>query len=129
MKLTLADVMTKSPVSIEHHASLQDAIQLMYSKGVNHLPVTKDGVLLGIISDRDTKLAKAVTPAAKAVSMTVGELCNQDPFTVSSTEPLSNVAKVMVERKIGSALVTSQGMLVGIFTVTDALRALITLQN
>jgi CBS domain-containing protein len=43
---------------------------------------------------------------------------------VDAGEPAEAVAAAMAERHLGSALVTRAGKLVGIFTTTDACRAL-----
>ncbi len=121
----IKDVMTRAPLVIAAEAPLSEAIHLMYSKGINHLPVMKAGGVFGIISDRDTKLAKAVMTADKASVATVGQLCNQEPYLVAEDELLVNVAQAMMSRHIGSALVTCNGKLSGIFTVTDALRTIV----
>jgi CBS domain-containing protein len=44
--------------------------------------------------------------------------------TVEADVPLDRVAAAMAERHVGSALVTKAGKLVGVFTGTDACRAL-----
>jgi len=43
---------------------------------------------------------------------------------VPASTPVSTVARTMADNRIGSAIVTKDGKLVGIFTVTDACRAL-----
>jgi CBS domain-containing protein len=43
---------------------------------------------------------------------------------VSASTPVATVARTMAENHIGSAIVTKNDKLVGIFTVTDACRAL-----
>ena len=49
-----------------------------------------------------------------------------DPIAVSADTPLDDVALTLSERKIGSVIVNEKdGTLLGIFTVTDALNALI----
>lgn len=48
----------------------------------------------------------------------------EKPCAVPASTPVSKVARVMAENRIGSAIVTKHGKLVGIFTVTDACRAL-----
>lgn len=48
----------------------------------------------------------------------------EQPCIVSASAPVGKVAKMMAERHIGSAIVTKNDKLVGIFTVTDACRAL-----
>jgi acetoin utilization protein AcuB len=46
------------------------------------------------------------------------------PCVVPASTPVAAVARTMAEHHIGSAIVTKNGKLVGIFTVTDACRAL-----
>jgi acetoin utilization protein AcuB len=46
------------------------------------------------------------------------------PCVVPASTPVAKVARVMAQNRIGSAIVTRHGKLVGIFTVTDACRAL-----
>ena len=47
-----------------------------------------------------------------------------DSYVVDAGASLEHVAATMAERHVGSALVTKGGKLVGIFTTTDACRAL-----
>ena len=46
------------------------------------------------------------------------------PCVVPASTPVATVARTMAESHIGSAIVTKRDKLVGIFTVTDACRAL-----
>lgn len=121
----ISNFMTKTVYSIERNRTLNDAIKIMYSKGIHHLPIMKDGILFGLLSDRDAKLAKAVLPADRANAITVEEVCNQDPYVAQADEPLNKVAEEMLKRQIGSALIAKNGLLAGIFTVTDALQVIV----
>ena len=47
-----------------------------------------------------------------------------EPCVVPASTPVATVARTMAEHHIGSAIVTKGHKLVGIFTVTDACRAL-----
>jgi CBS domain-containing protein len=49
----IAAVMTRTPASLEDHASAQDAIALMASRGLHQLLLTRNGALTGVISERD----------------------------------------------------------------------------
>jgi CBS domain-containing protein len=49
----VASVMTPAPATLEDHASAQDAIALMASRGFHQLLVTRNGALTGVISERD----------------------------------------------------------------------------
>jgi acetoin utilization protein AcuB len=57
----------------------------------------------------------------------VEEAMTDEPFVVPPDAPLEEVAEVMAARKHGSALVVESTTVVGIFTSTDALRALASL--
>ena len=46
-------VMTKGMFSVDVHAALGQMLELMQAKGVNRLPVTEDGHLIGIVSRTD----------------------------------------------------------------------------
>jgi CBS domain-containing protein len=60
---TVAEAMTKDPVTIGPDTALRDAAEIMFQKWFRHLPVvTSDGKVVGIISLRDllTLLAEAM---------------------------------------------------------------------
>ena len=44
--------MTLDPVTIEPETTVEDAAKMMFERNFRHLPVTKDGRLLGIVSLR-----------------------------------------------------------------------------
>jgi CBS domain-containing protein len=87
--------------------------------------VTKDGDLAGILTDRDIKLALGPdldSPPERELS--VRDVYQPDSYVVEAAALLQDVADTMAQRHVGSALVTRGGKLVGIFTTTDACRAL-----
>jgi CBS domain-containing protein len=51
--------MTTSPVTISPETSVEDALDLMLSKGFRHLPVEDGGSVIGIVSMRDLSAAIA----------------------------------------------------------------------
>ncbi len=50
---TLADVMTPDPVTIGPEKSFGYALLVIYENGFRHLPVVKDGQVVGIVSARN----------------------------------------------------------------------------
>jgi len=56
---------------------------------------------------------------------TIEEAMTADPITVPPDAPLEEVAEAMAARKHGSAVVVDRGAVVGIFTTTDAMKALV----
>ena len=110
--------------SITEDDSLATARPMMIRHRVRHLPVTCDGKLVGIVSDRDAKnaLGKELdTDSAK--EMWVAEACVYDFFSAEMRSPLASVLQTMAERHIGAAIVTRSGELAGIFAAADACRA------
>ena len=116
--------MTLSPQVISSGHTLAQAHQVMRERNIRHLPVVDDGRLVGVVSQRDLYLLetlKGVDPGSE----TVKEAMSPEPFAVRPDAPLDDVALAMAERKYGSAVVVDQGVVVGVFTTVDALRALV----
>jgi len=117
--------MTPFPFSIEIDAPLAEAHSFMRSRHIRHLPVTDGGQLAGILTDRDIKLAlgpELGSPPER--ELRVRDVVQPEPYVIEDSSLLEHVAEAMAERHIGSAVVVRQGKLVGIFTTTDACRAL-----
>ena len=133
-KLTVGDWMTKNPITIEQDASVIEAIHLLKEKNIRRLPVLNKGKLVGLVTE---KMLYGYMPA-KATSLDQWELhyllsktpvkaaMNPKPHTVPSDEPISEVAKLLHDRKLNGVLVVSKkGELEGLLTTTNALEALI----
>lgn len=117
--------MTPFPYSIDIDAPIAEARGFLRERRIHHLPVTRAGELAGILTDRDIKLALGPdldSPPERELS--VRDVFQPESYIVEAHELLADVAAAMAERHVGSALVTRGGKLVGIFTTTDACRAL-----
>jgi acetoin utilization protein AcuB len=117
--------MTPFPYCIDVEASLGAAREMMVEHEIHHLPVTENGELVGVISGREVALGTAISSVRDpAHEPRVREACVLHAYVVEDTEPLDRVLAHMAEQRLGSALVTRRGKLVGVFTVTDACRHL-----
>ena len=122
-KVKISEVMTRAPRSIEPHQSLDVARTWMDELKVRHLPVREAGKVVGIISDRDLGLMTGLK--AKVSTFKVEDAMISGVRTVAETSSVVEVAKEMLDHRIGSILVTGKdGALLGIFTDADALRVL-----
>jgi acetoin utilization protein AcuB len=117
--------MTPFPWWVDIDEPLLAARELMRQHKVRHLPVKAEGKLVSVITDRDLKFALdpdlGLPPRE---SLRVRDVCVYTAFIVDIDSRLEDVLETMAERKIGSALVTREGKLVGIFTSPDACRTL-----
>jgi CBS domain-containing protein len=101
---------------------------------IRHMPVVEDGRLIGIVSHRDL-LAASLTKALDfdrghrrtfMRSVEVKEVMTPAPHTVAPDATLAEVMAVMLRHQIGCVLVVNaKGVLVGLVTETDVLRAVL----
>lgn len=115
--------MTKSPRTIGPQMSMAHAHTIMREHGVRYLPVTQAGHLVGMVTARDLAVVDALSEFVPKV-LPVDETMSEDVYVVSPDAPLSEVTAEMAERKLGSAVVVDGQKVIGVFTVTDACRAL-----
>ncbi|MRG93713.1 CBS domain-containing protein [Polyangium spumosum] len=115
--------MTRSPHSIGFDQTLVQAHKLMREHDIRHLPVLRGGRLVGILSERDLAFVEALRDVDSA-KVTVEEAMTPLPYTIAPDASLGAVAREMAEHRYGSAVVMREGHVVGVFTTTDALRAL-----
>jgi acetoin utilization protein AcuB len=120
---TIRHYMTASPLTIGAEQNLEHAHAVMREHRVRHLPVLHGGKLVGIISQRDLMLIESL-PGVDAREVPVEDAMTTDLYTVSPATTVAKVATEMAERKLGSAIVLSGDEVIGVFTVTDACRAL-----
>lgn len=116
-------VMTLVPHSIGKEQTLKQAKELMKKHEIRHLPVCEGGRILGVISERDIHSAVAIDQAYD-YQLTVNDILMPEPYIVSPTTKLDQIAQQMAERHIGCAVVEVDGKPVGIFTAVDACRVL-----
>lgn len=115
---------TPDPISIEENLGFAELLKLMTSQDIRHLPVMRDGELIGIISDRDVRLFAGM-PEADRAGLTAADIMSEDLISVEASTPLDQVAQLMSAKKISSLIVTENNEFLGIFTASDALNALI----
>lgn len=133
-KLTVADWMTKSPITIQEDATIIEAIHLLKERNIRRLPVMKGTAITGLVTEKmlfgymPTKTTSldqwevhyllSKTPVSAAM--------NPKPYTVSPATPIAEAAKLLHDRKLnGVIVVDGGGALVGLITTTNALEALI----
>ena len=120
---TVKSAMTAFPYSVYIDAPVDEAQEFMREHKIRHLPVTEEGALIGVVTDRDIKLLLGPDfkyPGPHEVK--VGDAMIEDSYVVDLSTPLESVLTYMAEHRLGSALVTRKGKLAGVFTSTDACR-------
>jgi CBS domain-containing protein len=128
--MKIAEVMSRSLVTLTPEQTLRDAVELLRSKHIRHLPVVEDSKLIGIVTDRDVKRA---TPSLlsgvdrdeydRVLDETkIAQIMTREPMTVTPETGLKAAVKIFIDRKVGALPVVSGSQLVGIITEIDLLR-------
>lgn len=119
--------MSRPAVTVRQDADFQKALALMQEKKLRRLPVVDDdGQLVGIVVERDLLVA-AMRYLQSRVE--VGDIMTRNVVTVGPDTNLAEVARTMLERKIGGLPVLEQGRLVGIITESDIFKCFVELQS
>ena len=134
--LRVGDIMSVCPVTIASSMSVHEAQALMQQRKIRHLPVLKDGRLVGMISDRDIRLVLP-SPATSLTmweirhlldKLTVGEVMTYFVMTTAPDCPVTEAVGRMLGHKVGALPVVADRQVIGILTRTDVLRAFRRLQ-
>jgi len=115
--------MIPDPITITENATIEEAIEVMKVNSIRHLPVvTETDVLHGFVTQADLKLG--LIPSMLG-SVTLSDLMIKNPITVQPDDDIEIAAQLIYKHKIGGMPVVKDGILVGIITETDILRAFI----
>jgi acetoin utilization protein AcuB len=111
--------MTQHPVVAAPDDKLSAVELKMHEGDFRAVPVLSDGVVTGIITDRDLRRFTGKLDATR-----VKDAMTEHVITVTTETPIAEAARLLRERKIGGLPVVEQGKLLGMITVTDVLKAL-----
>ena len=128
--MKISELMTRDVETLDRNDTLSLAEDLMKMKRIRHLPVTVDGELAGIISQRDmfhAGLSTAMGFGAKAKgeflkAVLVKEIMTEKVITVGSGADVKAAAQLMLKKKIGCLPVVDGGELVGLISESDLIR-------
>jgi acetoin utilization protein AcuB len=115
-------LMTPHPYTIGKDQPIAEARRRMRDHHVRHLPVLDGARLVGLLSDRDLRLADSL---AEDRSLRVADVMLPEPFTVQAGDSVTEAVAAMAQRKIGSCVVLDGTSVAGIFTTVDALHLLL----
>ncbi len=130
--------MSKEVITVEADDSMQNAIYILQEQNIKILPVTENGNIVGVITDRDLK--KASPSDATTLDMhellfliskiKVRDLMKKPVYTVRPDHTVEEAAALLLEKKIsGLPVVNENKGLVGIITRSDIFRVLISLSG
>jgi len=127
------DIMSTQLMTIYPHKSLEEARDIMEAHGLNHLPVVKDGKLLGILSMTDINRIQyisdftdgKVSSRSTFQIFSIKEAMTDDVVTVDESTTIREIARVFSKSDFHAIPVTSNGEITGIVSAKDVMGFLV----
>jgi len=114
----LKDVMITNVTTAEVTVTPEEAYRLMSSKNIRHLPVVKNGNLVGIVSIKDLlqfNFLKVVTKEKIETWM------SKTTIMIKATQSVLDVCRLMQKNNIGIVIVVRNKKPIGVFSERDLL--------
>ncbi len=122
----VSELMRTDLITIEKGETVEIALDFMERNDINHLIVTSDGKLVGVLSVRDIMegLGSSRFQRVPARRIYVSALMMEPPVTIKETSLIKEAITILLENNIRSLPVMRGDSLVGIVTETDLIREL-----
>ena len=115
-------------ITITPDSSVYDAIALMAENSIGALVVVSNNTLVGILSERDYA-RKVVLQSRSSKDTQVSDIMTTPVLTVSPGHTVEECMRVMTDRRIRHLPVVEGPAIVGIVSIGDLVRSLITAQG
>ena len=114
--------------SVDVEEPVLEAIQMMADKHVGALPVTRNGELVGVISERDYA-RKVILLGRSSAETPVWQIMSSPVVTVTPDDGVRQCMQVMTEKRIRHLPVMQGGRMVGMISIGDLVRVVIEEQD
>jgi len=118
MQTAIREVMTSDPVVYPATASLAEAAQAMRDFDIGDVLIERDGLLVGIVTDRDI-VVRAVAEGAAVSDTSVGDICSEVLVTVAPSDLVEEAMRVMGDFALRRVPVCDDGQPVGMVSLGD----------
>jgi CBS domain-containing protein len=107
--------------TIAPHQMVLEALMLMAEKNVGALPVLENGVVIGVISERDYA-RKLVLHGRSSVGTPVREIMSSPVITVDSHQSVDTCMGIMTDSHLRHLPVVENGQLLGLLSIGDLVK-------
>jgi CBS domain-containing protein len=118
----IREVMTSNPSTIETDGFVVEAAKIMKQEDAGVVPVTENGRLIGMVTDRDIAI-RVVAEGKDPQSTSIREVASTDLVTIDPQQDLDEALRLMAQHKVRRLpVVEEDGRLVGVVAQADVAR-------
>jgi CBS domain-containing protein len=122
MGQSIRQVMTSNPSTVEPDKTVVEAARIMKQEDAGVVPVTENGRLTGMVTDRDIAI-RVVAEGKDPQSTTVREVASTNLVTLDPQQDLDEALRLMAKHQVRRLpVVEEDGRLVGIVAQADVAR-------
>jgi CBS domain-containing protein len=118
--MQVANLMTSDPATVTPRDTLAAAKAAMDAGRFRRLPVLDNGVLVGILTERDLREHGGYLESTR-----VSAAMRSPVIVVAPSDEVQVAARLMLKHKVGGLPVVDRGKVIGIVTASDLLKALL----
>lgn len=116
------DYMSMRVISVDDSDSVYNAADIIVKNNIGCVVVTRYGDVVGIVTKGDI-LRNALLKSRDPVETKIRDVMTKSPVLVEASESLEQAAKIMTEKNVTKLPVLDEGILVGVISASDIIRA------
>lgn len=121
--MLVSEIMSKGVVKVGNDKSVFDVCNIYKRKGVGSLVVMKEGMVVGIVTERDI-IERVITKLKDPKQTKVEEIMSRNIKTIHASAKVEKAVEIMRENKIKKLPVILNNNILGIVTITDVANVL-----
>ncbi len=116
--MLVSEIMSKDVVTVENTKSVFEACNIYRDCGVGSLVVMREGIVVGILTERDI-IERVIVDQKDPRDTKVEDIMSKDIKTVHASARVEKAVEIMRENKIKKLPVILNNNIFGIVTITD----------
>jgi CBS domain-containing protein len=122
MGLSIKDVMTSNPCTVDAGQSVAYAAKMMREEDVGLAPIVEGDKLIGMLTDRDIAI-RVVAEGRSPDQVKVADVASKQVVTIDPQQDLEEALRIMGKHQVRRlAVVEEDGKLVGVVAQADIAR-------